>query len=54
MYTVFVDDGLDEVFNDHDKTKRYAAKTHKALRAECRKDSYWFKKLTKEEEKLFK
>ena len=51
-YAVFYDDGLDEVYDDKDQAKAHAAKLRKADRAEGRRRSCYFKKLTREEEEM--
>lgn len=52
-YAVFVDDGLNEVFDTKDEAKSYAAETRSKLRSEGRKDSCYFKKMTREQEEMF-
>lgn len=52
-YAVFVDDGLYDVFDDKERAKECAAEERAALRAEGRKVSCFFKKMTKEEERTF-
>lgn len=52
-YAVFVDDGLNEVCDTKDEAKSCAAEIRAKLRAEGCKDSCYFKKLTREEEKMF-
>ena len=51
-YAVFIDDGLNEVFDSKDEAKSYAAKARSKLRAEGCKDSCYIKKLTREQEKM--
>jgi len=52
-YAVFIDDGLDEIFNSKDKAKEYAANVRVDLRSEGRHDSCYIKKLTKDEMEMF-
>ena len=52
-YAVFVDDGLNEVFDSKDEAKSCAVETRAMLRAEGRKDSCYFRKLTREQEEMF-
>ena len=52
-YAVFVDDGLFDAFDDKEQAKACAAEERAALRAEGRKDSCFFRKMTKEEERAF-
>ncbi len=51
-YAVFVDDGLNEVYDTKDEAKSRAAEIRAGLRAEGRKDSCYFKKLTREDEEM--
>lgn len=50
---VFVDDGLNKVFDNKDEAKSYAAEMRSEIKAIGRHDSCYFKKLTKEQEKMF-
>ena len=51
-YAVFVDDGLNEVYDSKDEAKSCAAEIRSKLRSEGCKDSCYFKKLTREQEKM--
>lgn len=46
-YAVFVDDGVDEIFNTKEEAKEYAATVRANLRSEGCHDSCYVKKLTK-------
>ena len=52
-YAVFIDDGLDEIFNSKDEAKKYAANVRADLRSEGRHGSCYIKKLTKDEMEMF-
>lgn len=52
-YAVFYDDGLEEIYNDKDLAKAHAAELREADRAEGRHRSCYFKKLTRQERKVF-
>jgi len=52
-YAVFVDDGLNKTFDNKDEAKSYAAETRAEIKAMGRHDSCYFKKMTREEEKMF-
>lgn len=52
-YAVFIDDGLDEIFNSKDEAKEYAANVRADLRSEGRQISCYIKKLTKDEMEMF-
>ena len=52
-YAVFVDDGLNAIFDTKDDAKIYASKMRNHIRAIERKDSCYVKKMTKEQEKMF-
>lgn len=46
-YAVFVDDGVNEIFNTKEEAKEYAATVRDELRSTGRHDSCYVKKLTK-------
>lgn len=52
-YSVFVDDGLDATFSSKDEAKSYAAEMRAEIKAMGRHDSCYFKKMTREQEKMF-
>ena len=52
-YAVFVDDGLNEVLDTKDEAKSYAAEMRAEIKAMGRHDSCYFKKMTREQEKMF-
>ena len=52
-YAVFVDDGLNEIFSSKDEAKSYVAEMRAEIKAMGRHDSCYFKKMTKEQEKMF-
>lgn len=52
-YAVFVDDGLDEIFNSKYEAKEYAANVRADFRSDCCHDSCYIKKLTKDEMEMF-
>ena len=52
-YAVFVDDGLNEIFDTKDEAKSYAAEMRAEIKAMGRHDSCFFKKMTKEQEEMF-
>ena len=52
-YAVFYDDGLEEIYDDKDQAKAHAAELREADRIEGRHRSCYFKKLTREQEKMF-
>ena len=52
-YAVFVDDGLDAIFSSKDEAKAYAAERRAEIKAMGRHDSCYFKKMTREQEKMF-
>ena len=49
MYAVFEDDGLYEIFEDHDKAKECAARLRESHRDEGRRPSANFRKMTNAE-----
>lgn len=53
-YAVFVDDGLDEIFNTKEEAKEYAARRRADMRANYNHcDSCYVKKLTRFEMEMF-
>ena len=52
-YAVFVDDGLNATFDSKDEAKSYAAEMRAEIKAMRRHDSCYFKKMTREQEKMF-
>lgn len=50
MYAVFENDGLYEMFDDHDEAKECAAKLREFHREEGRRPNANFRKMTKAEE----
>ena len=52
-YAVFVDDGLNATFSSKNEAKSYAAEMRAEIKAMGRHDSCYFKKMTREQEKLF-
>ena len=52
-YAVFVDDGLNETFDTKNEAKSYAAEMRAKIKAMERHDSCYFKKMTREQEKMF-
>ena len=52
-YAVFIDDGLDSIFDNYEYAKDYAANVREMLRSEGNKDRCYVQNLTKEEEEMF-
>ena len=52
-YAVFVDDGLNKTFDTKNEAKSYAAEMRAEIKAMGRHDSCYFKKMTREQEKMF-
>lgn len=52
-YAVFVDDGLNAIFSSKNEAKSYAAEMRAEIKAMGRHDSCYFKKMTREQEKMF-